>query len=251
MATYKKRGAKKTQSPKGSKAVESKTEEVFSNLDTGATRLEQWIAAYQRQIFGLIIGVTLIVLGYLGYQSLILNPKIAEANNEIFQAQDFFEKGLADEELRDSLFQNALSGANGKYGFLDIIDNYGGTPAANLATYNSGMIYLHLDEYELAIDFLEDFNSSDPLLAPLALGGIGDAFAELDQLSDALNYYEKALSYSENQITYPRYLRKAGLVALSLGDKITAKAYFTIIKDHFSSGVDAKHIDALLGQASI
>lgn len=56
MATYKKRGAKKTQNPKGSQVVESKTEEVFSNLDTGASKLEQWIAAYQRQIFGLIFG---------------------------------------------------------------------------------------------------------------------------------------------------------------------------------------------------
>ena len=251
MATYKKRGAKKTQNPKGSQATESKTEEVFSNLDTGASRLEQWIAAYQRQIFGFIFGIIFVVLGYLGYQSLILNPKIAEANTEIFQAQDFFEKGLADEDLRDSLFQNALSGANGKYGFLDIIENYSGTPAANLATYNSGMIYLHLSEFELAIDYLEDFNSSDPLLVPLALGGIGDAFAEMDQLSNALNYYEKALSFSDNQITYPRYLRKAGLVALSLGDKKTAKEYFTILKDDFSSGIDAQHIDALLGQASI
>ena len=62
-----------------------------------------------------------------------------------------------------------------------------------MATYSSGMIYLHLGEYELAIDFLEDFSSSDPLLAPLALGGIGDAFAELDQLSDALKYYEKGI----------------------------------------------------------
>ena len=251
MATYKKRGAKKTQSPKSSQAAESKTEEVFSNLDTGATRLEQWIANYQRQIFGLIFGIIIIVLTYLGYQSFILNPKIAEANTDIFQAQDFFERGMADEELRDSLFQNALSGANGKYGFLDIIENYGGTPAANLATYNSGMIYLHLGKYKLAIDFLENFNSSDPLLTPLALGGIGDAFAELDQLSEALNYYQKALSFSDNKITYPRYLLKAGLVALSLGDKKTAVEYFTIIKDDFSSGVDAKHIDALLGQASI
>ena len=251
MATYKKRGAKKTQNPTGSQATESRTEEVFSNLDTGATRLESWIATYQRQIFGLIFGIILVVLGYLGYTNLILNPKIAEANTEIFQAQDFFEKGLADDDLRDSLFQNALTGANGKYGFLDIIDNYGGTPAANLATYSSGMIYLQLGEFELAIDYLEDFNSSDPLLAPLALGGIGDAFAELEQLSDALNYYEKALSFSDNKITYPRYLRKAGLVALSLGDKKTAKGYFTILKDDFSTGVDAKHIDALLGQASI
>ena len=251
MATYKKRGAKKTQNTKDSQATESRTEEVFSNLDTGASRLEHWIATYQRQIFGIIFGIIIVVLGYLGYQSLILNPKIDEANTEIFQAQDFFEKGLADEDLRDSLFQNALNGANGKYGFLDIIDNYGGTPAANLATYSSGMIYLHLGEFELAIDFLEDFDSSDPLLSPLALGGIGDAFAELEQLSSALNYYQKALSFSDNKITYPRYLRKAGLVALSLGDKKTAKSYFTILKDEFSDGVDAKHIDALLGKASI
>tara|TARA_B100000925_G_scaffold223170_1_gene171768 strand:+ start:3673 stop:4428 length:756 start_codon:yes stop_codon:yes gene_type:complete len=251
MATYKKRGAKKTQITKDSQATESRTEEVFSNLDTGASRLEHWIATYQRQIFGLIFGIIIVVLGYLGYQSFILNPKIEEANTEIFQAQDFFEKGLADEDLRDSLFQNALNGANGKYGFLDIIDNYGGTPAANLATYSSGMIYLHLGEFELAIDFLEDFDSSDVLLSPLALGGIGDAFAELEQLSSALNYYQKALSFSDNKITYPRYLRKAGLVALSLGDKKTAKAYFTILKDEFSDGVDAKHIDALLGKASL
>ncbi|MAH59321.1 MAG: hypothetical protein CMB95_00560 [Flavobacteriaceae bacterium] len=251
MATYKKRGAKKTQNTKDSQATESRTEEVFSNLDTGASRLEHWIATYQHQIFGLIFGIIIVVLGYLGYQSLILNPKIDEANTEIFQAQDFFEKGLADEDLRDSLFQNALNGANGKYGFLDIIDNYGGTPAANLATYSSGMIYLHLGEFELAIDFLEDFDSSDPLLSPLALGGIGDAFAELEQLSSALNYYQKALSFSDNKITYPRYLRKAGLVALSLGDKKTAKSYFTILKDEFSDGVDAKYIDALLGKASM
>jgi len=251
MATYKKRGAKKTQNTKDSQATESRTEEVFSNLDTGASRLEHWIATYQRQIFGIIFGIIIVVLGYLGYQSLILNPKIDEANTEIFQAQDFFEMGLADEDLRDSLFQNALNGANGKYGFLDIIDNYGGTPAANLATYSSGMIYLHLGEFELAIDFLEDFDSSDPLLSPLALGGIGDAFAELEQLSSALNYYQKALSFSDNKITYPRYLRKAGLVALSLGDKKTAKSYFTILKDEFSDGVDAKYIDALLGKASM
>jgi len=251
MATYKKRGAKKTQNTKDSQATESRTEEVFSNLNTGASRLEHWIATYQRQIFGIIFGIIIVVLGYLGYQSLILNPKIDEANTEIFQAQDFFEKGLADEDLRDSLFQNALNGANGKYGFLDIIDNYGGTPAANLATYSSGMIYLHLGEFELAIDFLKDFDSSDPLLSPLALGGIGDAFAELEQLSSALNYYQKALSFSDNKITYPRYLRKAGLVALYLGDKKTAKSYFTILKDEFSDGVDAKYIDALLGKASV
>ena len=55
MATYKKRGAKKTQNPRSAQVAESKTEEVFSNLDTGASRLEKWISTYKRQVFGLIL----------------------------------------------------------------------------------------------------------------------------------------------------------------------------------------------------
>ena len=112
------------------------------------------------------------------------------------------------------------------------------------------MIYLHLGEFELAIDFLEDFDSSDPLLSPLALGGIGDAFAELEQLSSALNYYQKALSFSDNKITILVIYEKQVLLLYPLGKK-TAKSYFTILKDEFSDGVDAKYIDALLGKASM
>ena len=249
MATYKKRGAKKTKTSQHNPEVD-RTEEVFSNLDTGASRIENWIANYQSQIIGLIVGIIVVALAYLGYQNLVVAPKVAEANTEIYFAQDYFQKGFANENVRDSLFQNALNGADGKYGFLDIIDNYSGTPAADIATYSAGMIYLHLKEFKTAIDYLEDFKSPDPVLQPLALGGIGDAFAELEQFSDALQYYEKALSYSDNKLTYPRYLRKAGLVALSLGDNKTASEYFSIIKDEFSDGVEANNIDALIGQAS-
>lgn len=251
MATYNKRGAKKSQKQQQTPAIESKTEEVFTTLDTRASRMEHWIASYQRQIIGVIVATIVIVLGYLSYRNIIVEPKAAEVSTEVFQAQKYFEQGLADEASRDSLFQRALSGGDGKYGFLDIIDNYSGTPAAEMATYSSGMIYLHLGDFQSAIDYLEDFSLSDPLLSPLALGGIGDAFSELDQPDQALSYYEKALSYDDNKVTYPRYLRKAGLLALSLGDKKTAKTYFTILKDDFSDGVDAKHIDALLGMVSI
>ena len=72
MATYKKRGAKKTQSPKGSQVTESRTEEVFSNLDTGASRLEQWIAAYQRQILGLIFGIIPVSYTHLTLPTILL-----------------------------------------------------------------------------------------------------------------------------------------------------------------------------------
>jgi len=33
-----------------------------------------------------------------------------------------------------------ISGADGKFGFLDIIENYNGTPAANIAYYSSSWL---------------------------------------------------------------------------------------------------------------
>jgi tetratricopeptide (TPR) repeat protein len=167
----------------------------------------------------------------------------------MFQAQKYLELGLAEESQKDSLFNLALNGGEGKYGFLDIIENYSGTDAADLAAYHVGMIYLQLDEFELAIDFLEDFNSDDPVLQSLALGGIGDAFSELDQKNDALDYYKKALNFSDNSLTKPRFLRKAGLLALDLGSLDLAYEYFSELKDQFEDSPEAKNIDALVGMA--
>ena len=246
MATYKKRATKKAESAVQS---ESTTEEVFSTLDTRAGSAERWVAQNQQIILGTILGIIVVVLGFLAYRNFVVLPKSDEANNEMFQAQKYFDQGLADETQRDSLFGLALNGGEGKYGFLDIIDNYAGTDAADLAGYSAGMIYLQLEEFELAIDYLEDFNANDPVLVALALGGIGDAFAELNQYEDALDYYQKALDYSDNALTRPRFLRKAGLVALDLGKNKTAAEYFGELKDKFEDSPDSKHIDALLGMA--
>lgn len=246
MATYKKRATKK---PETAQQVESATEEVFSSLDTRAGRAERWVAQNQQIIFGSILGIVIVVLGLLAYRNFVVMPKSEEANNEMFQAQQYFDQGLADETQKDSLLNLALNGGEGKYGFLDIIENYAGTDAADLATYNAGMIYLHLNQFESAIEYLEDFGSNDPVLGALALGGIGDAFAELEQYKDALDYYQKALNFSANALTKPRFLRKAGLVALDLGDQKLAAKYFDELKDEFEDSPEAKHIDALLGMS--
>ncbi|MBL6647169.1 MAG: tetratricopeptide repeat protein [Flavobacteriaceae bacterium] len=246
MATYKKRATKKAETAKQS---ESTTEEVFTSLDSSAGLAEGWVSKNQQIILSSILGIVVIVLGYLAYRNFMVLPKSEEANNEMFQAQKYLEQGLADESLKDSLFNLALNGGEGKYGFLDIIENYSGTDAADLAEYNVGMIYLQLDEFELAIDYLEDFSSNDPVLKALALGGIGDAFSELNQKNDALDYYKKALNFSDNSLTKPRFLRKAGLVALDLGSVDLASEYFSELKDGFEDSPEAKNIDALLGMA--
>ena len=161
MATYKKRGAKKSIAPNKQDEIvtDSTTAEVFETLDTTANKTEEFVVKYQNLILGFIGVVAIGVLGYLGYTNFVVEPKAKEAVSELNQAQYYFELAVNSVDS-DSLYRRALNGGEGKYGFLDIIENYKGTPAAKLAKYSAGMAYLNLKQYENAIAYLDEFSSS-------------------------------------------------------------------------------------------
>ncbi len=253
MATYKKRGYKPKNKAEEAQIeeMESTTAEVFNTLDESASKTEEWVRKNQNYILGVIGAVAVGVLAYLAYHQFIQKPKEASAANELFYPQQYFDQALAgtDEVSRDSLFTLALNGAEGKFGFLDIIEEYKGTKAANLAEYSAGMTYLNLQQYGEAIGHLENFSSSDAIMGAMAKGGIGDAFAQLNQPEDALEYYEKAVSHGDNGFTTPRFLRKAGIMALELGQKEKALGFFERIKQDYPDAQDGVDVDALIGLA--
>jgi len=259
MATYKKRGYKPkpekeqeeiNEDEKAYVEGESTTQEVFDNLDEGANKTEEWLESNQKPIF-IFIGVVIVaVLGYLGYQKFIDQPKEQEAANEISQSQVYFENALdASGKAQDSLYNLALNGGAGKYGFLDIIDNYGSTNAANLANYYAGMAYLNTGKYDKAVNYLENFSSEDEILAPLATGAIGDAFMQLEQPEEALGYYEKAAKMRTNDFTTPKFLLKAAITAIEVGEGAKAEEYLTTIEDEYADAPEAEKIAVYLGQA--
>jgi hypothetical protein len=182
MATYKKRGFKPKTKAEREDAIEkqSTTAEVFNTLDESASKTEEWAIKNQKYIFGIVGLAAAIVLGYLGYNKFIAEPKASEAMNEMFTAQKYFDQAVNATE-KDSLYTLALNGGEGKFGMLDIVNEYSGTPAANLANYYAGMAYLNLRDYINAITYLENFSSDDTMLSPIAKGGICDAFALLNQ----------------------------------------------------------------------
>lgn len=252
MATYKKRGYKPKNKAEEVEIDEqnSTTAEVFSTLDESASKTEEWVSKNQNYVLGVIAVIALVVLGYLGYMQFVQNPKEASAANEMYYPQQYFDQAINIGGVqRDSLYNLALNGSDGKYGFLDIIEEYSGTKAANIASYSAGMSYLNMQKYQEAIDYLEDFSSDDAILGALAKGGLGDAFVQLDQADDALGYYEKAISHSDNEYTTPKFLYKAGVTALDLGQKKKALGYFQRIKDEFSSSDEARTIDVFIGMA--
>ena len=164
----------------------------------------------------------------------------------MYHAQKKFDEAILINN--DSVYNISLNGDDLNMGMLDIIDEYAGTDAANLASYYSGIIYLKMNDYSNSIKYLSKFNSDDILLSSLATGSIGDAFAELNQYEDAYDYYVKA-SKSDNNYTSPMYLYKAGLLAMRLNKFKRAEEYFTEIKKDYPNSSEAKNIDAFISKA--
>jgi tetratricopeptide (TPR) repeat protein len=250
MATYKKRGykPKSKEEEQDLESRKSTTAEVFSTLDESASRSEQWVSRNQNYILGAIGVIAVVVLGYLAYNQFIQNPREESAANELYYPQQYFEQAL-NATAKDSLFNLALTGAEGKYGFLDIIEEYSGTKAANLANYSAGMAYLNMQQYEQAIKYLENFSSDDTMLGALAKGGIGDSFMQLGQPGEALTYYEQAFKHSNNDFTTPKFLYKAGITAVELDMNDKALTYFRRIKEEYPKAAEASTIDVFIGMA--
>ncbi len=250
MATYKKKGnrAKNKIDKEQNIGAGSTTAEVFDTLDQTASKTEDWVIKNQKYIFIIIGFVAVVVLGFLGYKEFIAKPAQSEAMNDMFQAQKYFDQAVNGVE-KDSLYTLALNGGEGKYGMLDIISEHSGTPTANLASYYAGMAYLNLKDYKNAVTHLSDFSSDDEALGPIAKGGIGDAFVQLNQLDEALDYYEQAAALRDNEYTTPMYLFKAGTIALQLGKADKALTYFNRIKSDYPSSTEATTIDVFIGKA--
>jgi len=249
MATYKKTGSKVK---KGQHKTEehSTTADVFNTLDETASRSEKFIIKNQKTIFIVLGLVVVLILGYLPYQKYITAPKEKEAANELAFPKAYFEDASTSSVAVDSLYTLALNGADGKLGFVDVANQYSGTKAGNLANYYAGISYLKIKNYKEAIDYLEKFNSDDELLGPTAKGAIADAFADINQPEDALDFYLEAANLKDNNFSSPLFLFKAGNTAMDLEKFSKALDIFNRIKTDYPNSDEAKNIDIYISKAT-
>lgn len=260
MATYNKRGYKLPKEKEVNEVEpiveeveindsDSTTAEVFNALDATANKAEDWFVRNQKYIFGFLGAVAIVAVGVVSYQRFIAEPKEEDAAEAMALAQKHFQQAL-DGVKPDSLFTVALDGGvEGQLGFKGIIENFKGTDAANIASYYAGYAYLNIGKYKEAVEAFEKFKTEDVVLKANALGGIGDAFSQLNQPKEALEYYKKAFEVDVNDFATPVYLLKAGKVALAAGNAEEALGYFTRIKEEFANTPEAQGIDGLIGLA--
>ena len=218
--------------------VEKKSEETIIDIVEARDNVTDYINDNKGLVFGIIGAIVLLVAGYFIYKYAVVGPKEREAITQISKAQEQFAK--------DS-FALALENPGGDYeGFLEIIDNYGGTPTANTAKYYAGVSYLNLGRYEDAVEMLEGVKTKGDILPVMKNGNLGDAYSELNDFDKAMSFYKKAVSAKENSFLTPYFMNKLALLSAKQGDSAEAQKLFAEIKNNYPDSPVAAEVEKFL-----
>jgi len=215
-------------------------EDLIVDVQEVYSKSEEFIEKNKTVLIAVVLGFIIVVGGFFGYKKLIIAPMEYEAQSDMFMAEKYFSQ--------DSL-QKAINGDGLNSGFIDIVDEYSGTKAANLAHYYLGICYRNTGDFESAIDELNQFSSDDVMISTVAIGAIGDSYMELGDATEAASYYEKAVKNGGNKLTSPIYLFKAGMAYEEVQDYTKAYDKYKAIKTDYPDSREAQTIDKYIARA--
>ena len=202
------------------------------NLQEAASKTEEFIAQYGKLISWIVIGILIIGLAVVAYTKFYLQPKKAEASEQMFHAEQNFILGD---------YEQALKGDDNYPGFEEIADTYGAKAGKAIWLY-TGICELQTGNYEEAVKYLKKYSVKDNILQSRAQGALAGAYVELEQYDEALAMYKKAAATVNNMLS-AGYLFQAGLVAEKLGKKDEALSLYKEIKDKYYQSPEAMDID--------
>jgi len=218
--------------------------EGLESVNTALTRTERML---ERNRVWLLAGagiLVVIVVAFLLYRSYVVMPNRQEAQEQIYFAEQQFQKDSID---------IALNGDGNHLGFLQVIDKYGSTPVGNLARYYAGLVYRDKGDWDNALKMLSSYERTDKMVAPIADGAMGDYCVEKGDLSSARKQYEEAVSskYSENPMTTPFFLVKLAILHEHEGRLEEAKKAYERIKQEYPTSQQAREVEKNLARLSV
>lgn len=200
--------------------------ELIENPEVIAEKLvpgEDFLKSNSKILAG-VLAVAIVLIGGILFFQYNTQQQNEKAQAEMFQAVYFFEQDSID---------FALNGDGINKGFLNIIESYPRTDAANLAHFYTGSIYLSQKKFEDALTHLEEFSSDDFLVQAKAYSLVGDANLELGKTEEAIAQYTKAARTNENKYMTPKYLAKLAVAQEEAGKVEDAITTYTEIEEKY------------------
>lgn len=183
------------------------------------------------------VGGAIILLagGWLAYKNLVKAPNEEKSAEQIFPAEQLFDKMTQVGFNKDTIGM-VLNGGNGITGVLKVASNYGGTASGNRAHFIAGACYLHSKDFNNAVKHLKEFSTSSKQPQSGAYRMLGDAYSELKQNDEALSYYKKAVDVADVKDESTRFLSlsRVALFCETTGKTKEAIDYYQQIKDEIT-----------------
>jgi tetratricopeptide (TPR) repeat protein len=223
------------------KKIRTENPQGLKNVEETLTKTEQYLEENYKTLL-IILGVVVLLVGIFWLVRLYQNKKNEEAQSQMFQAERWLEL--------DSL-KLALNGDGNYLGFLDIASNYKITKSGNLAKYCAGICYLHLGQYQDAIDFLSKYSKKDKVIGSLATGAIGDAYIELGDLDKGVAKYIEAADLAKNSFNTPVFLMKAGQIYETQQKFTDALKVYERIKEEYPESTEGTSIDKYIARVKL
>lgn len=200
--------------------------ELIENPEVIAEKIvpgEDFLKSNSKILAG-VLAVAIVLIGGILFFQYNTQQQNEKAQAEMFQAVYFFEQDSVD---------FALNGDGINKGFLNIIESYPRTDAANLAHFYTGSIYLSQKKFDDALTHLEEFSSDDYLVQAKAYSLVGDANLELGKTEEAIAQYTKAARTNENKFMSPKYLAKLAVAQEEAGKIEDAIKTYTEIEEKY------------------
>lgn len=164
-------------------------DKLNENLGTASEK----IAQNKKVIFWVVGGLAVVAAFVLSYFFIYRNPRL----NKAFEAYN-------EVEIK-AQGNDSIAAAE----YAKVADDFGGTDAGNLAKLSAAESYYNMGKYKEAAAFLDDFSTSEPVLAANAMTLQGDCYVNLKQYDKALSCFDKAVKKADgNPQIAPRVLLK-------------------------------------------
>ncbi len=203
-------------------------------------RIQNFYLQNKNVIIGFAVVVLLVIASAIGYHY------YQQSQNE--EAQELM--GMAENYYLRGQYDLALNGSDEDFtiGFKQILDNYSGTQAANLAHYYAAVSEYNLGNPKQALNYINDYDIPDGILgvAPLSFRGV--LLTELNNSEAAADAYVQAAEWDENASTTPYNYLEAADAFNDAGNKQQAVKYAQLIVDDYPNSQQLQEAEKLLGR---
>ncbi|MDE6861825.1 MAG: tetratricopeptide repeat protein [Alistipes sp.] len=188
-------------------------------------KLETFFEKYSKQIlYGLLIVACVCVIFFFWRSRSERQARVTEANAQVALVAAY-----------DAIELNDYAGAAAAA--ENVVSQYEGTDAANLAAYIAGASYVKLGDFDNARKYLAKYEAREgaaaEMIDAMALGLQGDIAVEQDDLQAAAGFFAKAAAASTDPVTEPMFLRKLAAVYAAQGEQEkAAECYRKIVEKY-------------------